>query len=69
MTGQLALAATLPGAYWVRVVWSHVFATGTRLLVVRPWKDDWLLCWRDGVRPQPDKRLGTLLKREQVERV
>jgi hypothetical protein len=69
VAGQVVMADTvIPGSYWVRVTGHRVFATGTLFLAVQEWCDDWLLCWRDGERPQPEKRLGTLLRRGQVER-
>lgn len=68
-TGQLVMPATVPGSYWVRVTGHRVFATGVRFLVVQDWHGDWLLCWENGVQPQPEKRLGTLLREGQVERV
>lgn len=68
-TGQLVMPLTVPGSYWVRVIDHGIIPDGTRFLVVRPWHGDWLLAWRDGVRPQPEKRLGALLRRGQVERV
>lgn len=65
IAGQMTMPATVPGSYWVRVINHGVIPDGTRFLVVRDWHDDWLLCWRDGVRPG---HTGTLLKREQTER-
>ena len=75
MTDQLVLPnilrvtthqLVLPCIFWVTIKDHKILPTGTRFLLIEQQPDDWLLCWRNGIKP-PHRVLGSLLRTNQVE--